>query len=297
MHVFVTGATGFVGSAVVEELIGAGHTVLGLARSDAGAATLTALGATVHRGSLENLGSMRSGACAADAVIHTAFNHDFSKFAANCELDQAAIEALGEALRGSDRPLLVTSGLGQRAPGHVATEQDPPIPPSISYPRASESTATALAARGINASLIRLPPSVHGDGDHGFVPGLINIARGKGAAAYIGEGLNRWSAVHRRDAARVYRLALENGGASGPNHAVAETGVPFKDIARVIARRRNIPLVALTHEEATRHFGWFTHFAEMDVPASSDHTRAILGWKPEQSGLIADLDRSTYFQS
>jgi nucleoside-diphosphate-sugar epimerase len=295
MRVFVTGATGFVGSAIVRELIDAGHQVLGLARSDSAAATLVGAGAKVHRGSLEDLESLRSGAAASDGVIHCAFIHNFNNYGPSAQADQRAIETLGDALAGSDRPLVVTSGtlLAQRK-GALATEEDAPTP---EFPRKSEQAALAAAGRGVRASVVRLSPSVHGEGDHGFVPMLIKIAQEKGESAYVGDGLNRWPAVHRLDAARLYRLVLEKGAASGIYHGVGDEGIPCRDIAGVIGKHLNLPVVSRTAEGAADHFGWIARFFGVDGPASSALTQKRLDWRPVQDGLIADLDQGHYFES
>ncbi len=298
MRVFVTGATGFVGAAVVRELIDAGHRVIGLVRSDAGAKALAAAGAEMHRGDLDDLESLRSGAAKADGVIHTAFNHDFSKFKANCEADRRAIEALGGALAGSDRPLIVTSAVGVLPQGGLSTEDTMPASGAAAHPRAaSEQAADSVAARGVKVSVVRLAPTVHGEGDHGFVPILIGIAREKALSAYVGEGQNRWPAVHRFDAVRLYRLALEKGAAGARYHGVTEEGLPFRDIAAVIGRRLNVPVAGKSGAAAAEHFGWFAHFAAMDIPSSSKRTQELLGWRPSEPCLIADLEGPRYFET
>ena len=294
MRVFVTGATGFIGTAVVRELIDAGHQVLGLARSDAAAQSLVAAGAGVQRGSLEDLESLRSGAMAADGVIHTAFIHDFSNYGPAAEADRRAIETLGSALAGTDRPLIVTSGtlLAQRQ-GPLATEEDAHNP---NFSRKSEQAALALAERGVRASVLRLSPSVHGNGDHGFVPRLISIAREKGVSAFIGDGLNRWPAVHRLDAAHLYRLVLEKGSAGATYHGVADEGVPTREIAEAIGRGLKLPVFSKSHEAAADHFGWIARFFGIDSPASSGLTQERLGWRTVQPGIIADLNAEHYFE-
>jgi len=298
MRVFVTGSTGFIGSAIVNELLAAGHQVLGLARTAAAAAALARLGVEAHRGELSDTESLAAGARACEGVIHTAFIHDFSDIAAAGETDRLAVEALGAALAESGRPLVVTSGTAHLTPGRLGTEEDAPDPSSAATHRiASEETTLAMASRGVRASVVRLPPSVHGDGDHGFVPALIGIAREKGVSAYVGDGLNRWPAVHRLDAAHLFRLALERGSAGARFHGVADEGVPVRDIAEVIGRRLNVPVVAKSPEQAADHFGWLAHFLGIDCPASSAQTQERLGWSPRQPALIPDLDRARYFET
>jgi nucleoside-diphosphate-sugar epimerase len=293
MRVFVTGATGFIGSAIVEELIAGGHEVLGLSRSDTGAAALTAAGAKVLRGSLQDLESLKRGAAAADGVIHCAFIHDFTTFAANCATDQAAIEAMGGALAGSNKPFIATSGVLGLAPGRVGTEEDSP---GSDLPRKSEEAGLALVSQGVRAIVIRLSPSVHGDGDHGFVPMLIQAARDKGFAAYVGEGKNRWPAVHRRDTARLYRLALEKGTAGARFHGVADEGIPVRDIAEIIGKRAGVPAVSRSAEETGAALGFLGYVLGMDAPTSSKLTQDRLGWKPTHVGLIRDLEEGRYFE-
>lgn len=292
MRIFLTGASGFVGSAVLPQLTKAGHTVVALARSEASAAAAEALGAEVLRGDLEHVDSLRAGAAKADAVIHCAFRHDFQNFHAATELDRTAIEMLGQALAGSGRPLIVTSGtlLAQRS-GPLALESDPPIP---QFPRRSEQAALAFADHGVPVTIVRLPPSVHGPGDHAFVPYLIGLAREKGVAGYIGDGAQRWPAVHRDDAATLYRLAVEQPAPSRILHAVADEGIAVRDIAAVIGRHVGCPVASIAPEDAEGHFGWMTTFIGIDGPASSARTRAELGWKPNQPGLLADIE-ANYF--
>jgi nucleoside-diphosphate-sugar epimerase len=291
MRVFVTGATGFIGSLIVPELIKAGHRVLGLTRSEAGARALSAAGAEAHRGDIEDLESLRSGAANSDGVIHTAFNHDFSKFLENCENDKRAIEAMGAALAGSDRPLIITSGtaMGSFAQGQLATEDgfntNAPNPR-----RASEIAGVAAAERGVNVSVVRLP-QVHDPVKQGLITYLVQLAREKKVSAYPGEGLNRWPAAHVTDVARLYRLALEKAAPGSRYHAVAEEGIAVRDIAGVIGKRLQVPVVSVSGKEAGAHFGWLGMFADHDMPASSALTRERLGWQPTGPGLIADLEQ------
>ncbi len=293
MRLFVTGATGFIGSAVVRELIGAGHQVLGLARSDAGARSLTAAGVEVHRGGLEDLEGLRSGAAKSDGVIHTAFRHDWSKVAESCELDRLAIEAMGAALGGSRRPLIVSSVLGI-AQDRAATEDDPPLS-SPSLPRVSEATAAALMERGVHAMVLRLP-QVHDTVKQGLITYLIAVARAKGVSAYVGDGGNRWPAAHLADVARLYLLALETGAAGARYHAVAEEGVALKDIAIAVGRGLHVPVISISQEQAHEHFGYIGFFAGRDALTSSAQTRAKLGWDPMGPSLLIDLENMRYTQ-
>jgi nucleoside-diphosphate-sugar epimerase len=297
MRVFVTGATGFIGSAIVPELINAGHQVLGLTRSDAGAQSLITAGAEVHRGNLEDPESLRSGAAKSDGVIHCAFDHDFSNFVAICEKDRRAIEALGAGLAGSDRPLIITSGtgMGNAAPGQPATEDH--FDPNHPNPRkTSELAGVSAAERGVNVSVVRLP-QIHNTIKQGLITYAVAVAREKGVSAYVGDGLNRWPAAHVLDTARLYRLALEKHKAGARYHAVAEEGISVRDIAEVVGRGLKVPVVALSPEEAAAHFGWLAPFAGWDMPASSAQTQERLGWRPTGPGLIADLEQMRYFEA
>jgi nucleoside-diphosphate-sugar epimerase len=307
MRVFVTGASGWIGSAVVPELLGAGHEVVGLARSDAAAAALTAAGAEVHRGTLDDLESLRDAAAASDGVIHLAFKHDLAfsgDFQGAADADRRAVETFGEALAGSDRPFVLASGLLGITPGHVATEQDghgshAAVAAFGGGPQARWETAEltlSFASRGVRSSIVRLPPTNHGDGDNGFMATLVGIARERGVSGYIGDGANRWPAVHRLDSARLFRLALEQAPAGSTLHAVAEEGVPIREIAETIGRRLELPVVSVSPEDAGEHFTWLGGFLGLDAPASSAQTRELLGWQPTRPGLIEDLDEGHYFQ-
>jgi nucleoside-diphosphate-sugar epimerase len=293
MRVFVTGAAGFIGTAVTQELIANGHQVVGLARSDANAEALEKLGAKIHRGSLDDLDSLRKGAKETDGTIHLAFIHDFSKFAENGQIDKRAIEAMGGVLTDTDKPFIVTSGTLLIAPGRVATEKDSVAP---GLPRVSEEAGLAFAARGVRAMAVRLPQVHGGDGKCGLVNWLLAIAREKGVSATIGDGGNRWSGAHRLDVARLYRLALEKGQAGTSYHAVADEGVTARDIAEIVGRQLNLPVASILPDQAAAHFGMMAMFAGMDGAASSALTQQWLGWKPTQIGMIADISRPGYFQ-
>ncbi|HEV2369480.1 MAG TPA: SDR family oxidoreductase [Acidimicrobiales bacterium] len=293
MRIFVTGASGWIGSGVVPELLEAGHHVVGLARSELSADALARAGADVHPGSLEDLESLRAGAAKSDGVIHLAFIHDFARYQGAVEADQRAIETLGAALEGSDRPLVIASGVAVLAPDRVATEEDPPSP---DFPRGAAAAMTlALAARGVRSAVVRLPPTVHGRGDDGFVPTLIGVARMRGRSGYIGDGANRWPAVHRDDAARLFRLAVEDAPAGSILHAVADEGVPTRSVAEVIGRHLELPVTSVPAEQAGDHFGWLAPIFAFDAATSSALTRERFAWRPAGPGLIEDLDEGHYF--
>ncbi|NEA61131.1 SDR family oxidoreductase [Streptomyces sp. SID12488] len=297
MRVFVTGASGFVGSVVVRELLGAGHEVVGMVRSDGAAASLKEAGAEVHRGDLDDLDSLRAGAAASEGVVHTAYVHDFRDFAEAARTDLRAVETLGEALVDSGRPLLICSGTAF-SPGAMATEDNPGDPERPHMFRlASEAAVMRFAERGVRASVVRLPPSVHGEGDGGFVPRLVDIARAKGVSAYPGDGTNRWAAAHRLDVARLFRLALESAPAGTRLHGIAEEGVPVREIAEAIGRGLGVPVTSVPHAETNDHFGWLGNFFALDLPASSAVTRERLGWRPVEGELLTDLAAGHYFGS
>ena len=306
MRVFVTGASGWIGSAVVPELLGAGHQVVGLARSDASAAALLAAGAEVYRGSLDDPDALGAAAAASDGVIHLAFKHDIAfsgGFEAAAAADRGAIDAFGDALAGSDRPFVIASGTLGLKPGQVSTEEDgqpsdpapAQLPPGPALRRANAWATLGLASRGVRSSVVRLSPTVHGEGDNGFMATLVGIAREKGLSGYIGDGANRWNAVHRLDAARLFRLALEQAPAGSTLHAVADEGVPIRTVAEVIGRHLDVPVASVSPEDAAGHFTWLAGFIGSDSPASSELTRGLLDWKPTHPGLVEDLDQGHYF--
>jgi nucleoside-diphosphate-sugar epimerase len=307
MRIFATGASGWIGSAVVPELLGAGHQVVGLARSDASAAALTAAGAEVQLGTLDDLDVLRNAAGASDGVIHLAFKHDIAfsgDFEGAADADRRAVEVIGDTLAGSDRPFLIASGTLGVAPGRVASEQDGHGPTAAMAafgggPRTRWETAElalSLSSGGVRSSVVRLAPTNHGEGDNGFMATLVGIAREKGVSGYIGDGANRWTAVHRLDTAHLFGLALEQAPAGSTLHAVADEGVAIRDIAEAIGRHLDVPVVSIAPEDAGEHFTWLAGFLGLDSPASSTLTRELLGWQPTQLGLIADLDQGHYFQ-
>jgi nucleoside-diphosphate-sugar epimerase len=292
MRVFVTGASGWIGSAVTAELIAAGHQVVGLARSDASAAAITAAGAQVQRGDITDLDSLRAGAEGVDGIIHTAFIHDFTAHADAAAVDFAAVQLFGDLLAGSDRPLVIASGIL----GAITVETDRPDPAKAWSPRiGTEAMLLGFADRGVRSSAVRLAPTVHGDGDHGFISVLVGIDREKGSSGYVGDG--RWPAVHRLDAAHLFRLALENAPAGSALHAIDDEGVPLREVAEVIGRHLDVPVVNVAPDDAVEHFGWLGRFLAIDSHASSAITRDLLGWKPTQPGLIEDLEMGHYFRT
>ena len=296
MRIFVTGATGFIGSAIVRELLDAGHEVLGLARSDHAAAAVAAAGARVHRGDIGDLDSLRRGAAESDGVVHTAFNHDFSVSRQEAAAaDRLAVEAMAEALAGTEGPIVIASGTGGLSPGHLATEETVPRADLVGR-YAVEETVVSFSGRGVRPAVVRFPPTVHGRGDHGFIAMLIEIARNKGVSGYPGDGSNRWPAVHRLDAAHLFRLAVESAPAGARLHAVGEEGIPVREIAEVIGRQLGLPVVAIPPEDLAGHFGFLGAFFALDCPASSALSQHLLGWHPAQPGLIADLEQGHYFE-